>query len=95
VPLPHAGLLRLHGRVLPRHELLSSSAELGKIVNRRLTGRRLSERRAPDREDRAHAALVCPGRRPVVTELHTRQVCGAENLRPVQLGNRATAPRLA
>jgi glycogen phosphorylase len=32
VPLPHAGLLGYTVRVLPRHELLSSSAELGKIV---------------------------------------------------------------
>jgi starch phosphorylase len=32
VPLPHAGLLGYTVRVLPHHELLSSSAELGKIV---------------------------------------------------------------
>ncbi|HEX4250327.1 MAG TPA: alpha-glucan family phosphorylase [Pseudonocardia sp.] len=32
VPLPHAGLLGYTVRVLPRHDLLSSSAELGKIV---------------------------------------------------------------
>jgi glycogen phosphorylase len=32
VPLPHAGLLGYTVRVLPRHELLSSPAELGKIV---------------------------------------------------------------
>jgi starch phosphorylase len=32
VPLPHAGLLGYTVRVLPRHELLSSEAELGKIV---------------------------------------------------------------
>ncbi|MBV9313397.1 MAG: alpha-glucan family phosphorylase [Pseudonocardia sp.] len=32
VPLPHAGLLGYTVRVLPCHELLSSSAELGKVV---------------------------------------------------------------
>ncbi|GAA5157227.1 alpha-glucan family phosphorylase [Pseudonocardia eucalypti] len=32
VPLPHAGLIGYTVRVLPRHELLSSSAELAKIV---------------------------------------------------------------
>ncbi|MBO0873483.1 MAG: alpha-glucan family phosphorylase [Pseudonocardia sp.] len=32
VPLPHAGLIGYTVRVLPRHELLSSPAELGKIV---------------------------------------------------------------
>ncbi|MDT7565939.1 MAG: glycogen phosphorylase [Pseudonocardiales bacterium] len=32
VPLPHAGLLGYTVRVLPRHDLLSSPAELGKIV---------------------------------------------------------------
>ncbi|WP_028926594.1 alpha-glucan family phosphorylase [Pseudonocardia acaciae] len=32
VPLPHAGLIGYTVRVLPRHELLSSAAELGKIV---------------------------------------------------------------
>jgi starch phosphorylase len=32
VPLPHAGLLGYTVRVLPRHDLLDSSAELGKVV---------------------------------------------------------------
>ncbi|MDQ2708174.1 MAG: alpha-glucan family phosphorylase [Actinomycetota bacterium] len=32
VPLPHAGLLGYTVRVLPRHELLDSAAELGKVV---------------------------------------------------------------
>jgi glycogen phosphorylase len=31
-PLPHAGALGYTVRVLPRHELLATPAELGKVV---------------------------------------------------------------
>jgi len=32
VPLPHAGTLGYTVRILPRHDLLASPAELGKVV---------------------------------------------------------------
>jgi hypothetical protein len=39
----------------------------------------------------ASSATEPTTRLPVVTELHTRQAAGAENLPPVQLGNKRSA----